>query len=1439
MPNLDIPSKFRGFYDEFLLHCGSKGKKGKKGAKDVFFEGQNVNNQAEIYRNHWEGWLFYLFLEQEYRRKENETDKTRFKGAIKKVPKPRKSKGIQEYYDFDTLNKVVENGDGFASGIPNTILEELAKEFEQDLFPLFIEFLKFCDGKAITFFYEIPKPDTPSTREEAEKQAIQKLSDKIFELENYKPGSPISNPYKGLAHFTKNDAGIFFGRKDEIAQLVEKIKTHAFIVVKGASGSGKSSLVMAGVIPELEKKHNYLSITLTPKSGANYDPFSSLANAIITDCNRHTSTEETELLEKRSKLESKLRQQNVDLGSVIDVYSKHQQKVLLVIDQFEEILDFNTGDESDRYQAFLALLMRSYERMKGHKFPAVSIVLTFRHDFIGQFDGETEFSNLLVNNEYGLTQLDKSYLPSVIKGPLSDTGTQIDDTLVEAILRDAKNTKNFLPLVEFTLTKLWEEKKENRLSLEAYEKLGRLTGGLQKHAEELFSALSEPKQLAAESLFIKLIRLGAGDDTNTKKRLFYSYEKDNQSLSKDEWALAQKLAGSAYTSQLYVHRILVIAPVNERAESGPQTFSVEIVHDVLIQEWKRLGDWINKHRDFLAWHDDFEVYLRAWQQDGTSFLVGSVLEQAIQHKDKSELHLIKQEIEFINSSSDNRYALEAEREIANKRQLKRQRNLTAIAVAVALVMAFLMFRFEQSEREAVQAQERATINGKRLLTEISQQLFDDDEIRLSILTALESLNNNTESQERDEVSYRRALNILKSSVGKYIPVRKIDYLERDLLRAYDITPDLRKMVVVRNWREVSVWDLLKNEIIITLSDTPRIVDKVTIDPAGEFVTLTSHDGLTGQIWDINENKLVTSIGGRDVENILMSSDLSYVLAKDRSGLYTLGFIRPGTSKSMEIFSAKDGEIISLSPDGCCFIHGERGRITRYLLDKDKFKKDITVADPFNSLFAIDHSHTYIIAYGKDGKLRHAKLSEFIYSNHLSEFILPFDLEFDFENLIFDRSGNFFAITDHPENDLPKAHIFHAKTGGYIRKVPFELDDIALFTFDMSSKYWEYLNHVNSVMRFFYPEVAENYLIDLTSGEELQLNIFEDKSRLSGLVDNFLYDGEHLTVVNNDGHIEIFNKIESPLSAVRLPGMYHEAEWCDNATIIAKKRTTIETRTFMEEYSWNLEQLELLEFNREAFYPPTFSLDDLLWDDPNRNISKESVWSTNGRWRVDFDYIMHDHLGSSFTEFGDNVLLSDVNNTRSLVLLEKGLNNYPKFTSDSRYLSFVSDGVFYKWKLSGGEVISDTFEINIGDSGSFDYFYDDGAYYYFIGSDNKFEIRKISSDEMIFSHSIEQGEIDSVKWLEGLKAVMWVESGRTIQIKELFSGKSLFSYDIGTNSVSDIEINPDSSSLLLRESDGTVSAIPIKETSEQEFIDYFRELPLPPFTAEEKARFHLN
>ena len=988
-----------------------------------------------------------------------------------------------------------------------------------------------------------------------------------------------------------------------------------------------------------------------------------------------------------------------------------------------------------------------------------------------------------------MTQLDKSHLPSVIKDPLSISDTQIDDELVEAILRDVKNTKNFLPLVEFTLTKLWEEKKENKLTLEAYEKLGRLTGGLQKHAEELFSALSKSEQAVAESLFIKLIRLGDGDDTNTKKRLFYAYKKDNQSLSEDEWALAQKLAGSVYTSQLNVHRILVIAPVNEHAESGSQTFSVEIVHDVLIQEWTRLGDWVDKHRDFLAWHDDFAVYLKAWLKDGTSFLSGNILEQAVKYKDKSRLHLLKQEIEFINSSSAHRNALAEEKEIENKWQLKRQRNLAAVAVAVAFFMAFLMFRFEQSEREAVQAQERATINGKRLLTEISQQLLDDNEIRLSILTALESLNNNTELQERDEVSYRNALNILKSSVGKYMQVRKIDYPELDLLKTYDITPDLKKMVMVRDRGEVSVWDLSKNEKIVTLSDTPRIVHKATIGPAGKFVTLTSHDGATGQIWNVNKNELVVSIEDKYVGNILISSDLSYVLAKNRWGPYnTLGYIRPGTSKSIEIFLAKDGEFISLSPDGCCFIHGERGKITKYLLDKDKFKKEITVTDEYNSLFAIDHSYTYIIAYGKDNKLRHAKLVDFIDNNHLTEFELPFDVELNFENLIFDSSGSFFAIADYSEYGLPKAHIFHGKTGGYIRKVTFEHSSTDLATFEMSPKYWEYLNYASPADHILYREVAGieiKYLIDLVSGEEVEFNILEDKWRLSGLVDRFLYGGSHLTVVNNDGHIEIFNKIESPLSAVQLPGVYNEAGWRDNATIIAKKETAFETRTFMEEYNWSLEQLELSEFKREA--TPSL-MDGLLRDFPKEEVSKGSARSTNGRWRVDFDYMTNYLPDGFFTDRG-NVLLKGVNNAKSVVLLEKIVSNYnfPTFSSDSRYLSLALDGVFYKWKLSGDEVISDTFEINMRNFGSFDYFYDDGAYYYFLKSDKKVEVREISSDELIFSHSLEQGEISSVRWLEGLKAVMWVESGKNIQIKELFSDKLLFSYNIGTNNISHIEV----------------------------------------------------
>ena len=256
------------------------------------------------------------------------------------------------------------------------------------------------------------------------------------------------NPYRGLGHFKAKDKDHFFGRINEISDLIRTIKTQAFTTVKGASGAGKSSLVMAGVIPELTEKYNYLAITLTPKSSENYDPFFGLANAIVKAFYLDIPIEETELIDKKRKLQKSLKEKATNLGEIVASYKKSESNVLLVIDQFEEILNFS-DKYGQTYRAFIDLLVRSYEATREHSSPTFSITLILRHDFIGKFDNEQDFANILQKSEVGVPQLDRKMLPSIIKGPANLTHTEVNDSVIEAIQKDAENTKNFLPLVEF------------------------------------------------------------------------------------------------------------------------------------------------------------------------------------------------------------------------------------------------------------------------------------------------------------------------------------------------------------------------------------------------------------------------------------------------------------------------------------------------------------------------------------------------------------------------------------------------------------------------------------------------------------------------------------------------------------------------------------------------------------------------------------------------------------------------------------------------------------------------------------------------------------------------------------------------------------------------------------------------------------------------------
>ncbi|BDI14286.1 hypothetical protein ANSO36C_00880 [Nostoc cf. commune SO-36] len=393
-------------------------------------------------------------------------------------------------------------------------------------------------------------------------------------------------PYRGLFHFGPNDADVFFGREIFIEELYSATKIKNFIPVLGASGSGKSSVVLAGLVPKLQKAGHWQFTHFRPGS----DPFHALALALVP---LYTpNLDQTDQIAQARKMAGYLQDGSVIL---LDVFAKIQQnhpndRVLLIADQFEEI--YTLCNNQEIRLKFLDCLLASLVTPTFLTSSATVLVTTMRADFLGNALSYRPFADVLQNGDVKLGPMNREELTQVIEKPAQKFGVTFADGLVERILDDVENQPGNLPLLEFALTELWNKRTGKQLTHKIYEEIGQVEGALARHADEKYGNLTDDEKEKVRRIFIQLVRPGEGvEDT---RRVAMKAE-----LGEQSWALVKKLADAR----------LVVTSRNATSQE-----TVEVVHEALIRNWGELREWMNTNRVFRAWQERLRVGMYQWQQ---------------------------------------------------------------------------------------------------------------------------------------------------------------------------------------------------------------------------------------------------------------------------------------------------------------------------------------------------------------------------------------------------------------------------------------------------------------------------------------------------------------------------------------------------------------------------------------------------------------------------------------------------------------------------------------------------------------------------------------------------------------------------------------------------------------------------------------------------------
>jgi WD40 repeat protein len=830
-------------------------------------------------------------------------------------------------------------------------------------------------------------------------------------LKNVNPDLDISDvkPYFGLDAFSEEDAEFFFGRQKIIDKLLNSLRCEPrFLTLLGPSGSGKSSVIIAGLTPKIRQgalpgSDRWGIIVTRPMD----NPFRQLANEGLKD----------DLL----------------IRAVDQWLKEHQDKtkLVLVIDQFEEI--FTNVSDTTRQDFFLQM-----SRLLRADLP-FTCILVMRDDFYSRFAKDApDMMNWL---EMGLVNiplaLEKDEIRTIVQCPAKAIGLSFEPGLIDAIISDVMETapavgekavlSTILPLLEFALTQLWERRQDGVLTHKAYKDLGGVTGSLTQWADQAYQKLAnDGLGDLTRRILTNLVSLGDESQGHPDSRL----RKSLKSLIRDE---SEGEAVNGVVQRLADALLVTIFQGK-----------VEIIHDSLIREWGLLQRWLKDDRRFLIWRQELDERANGWyktapydigKREEGRLLRGRDLAEAEGWLSQRVSDLTKDEKKYVESSISLK-----EKEAEARRRLRR-RIMAGLAIGLVittLLAVFAGFQWHQADQQKELALSRQLASQAELMRTQQASL-----LQRSVMFAMESLKK-VYSLEADR-TLRLGLALLPHPISSFN--------HSDWVIAVAFSPDSKHIATAGLDGIAKIGDIISGQEIVLMPDD-NVMD-LAFSPNGKYLATGSlngsiylWDGLSGvKIWNAKHNDTVNAIvfgpDGRMVATA--SEDNTSVIWDANTGMELHQLKQDGPVRSVDF--SPDGLKIATADDGI-------GRI--WDVSSGQEIANVTHGDAINSI-VFSPNGMYLATGGDDNKAHLWAI------NNLSE-IATFAHNGTVNSMAFSPDSRYIALASENHKSVYVWDIISKKEVSQmvheleVAKVIFSPDGkyIATASYDKTARLWDAL-----------------------------------------------------------------------------------------------------------------------------------------------------------------------------------------------------------------------------------------------------------------------------------------------------------------------------------------------------------------------------------------------